>query len=406
MKKILFLTQYFPPEIGAPQNRLYELSMRLQKKGLDVSILTAMPNYPRMEIMNGYQNKFYLFEEMKGLKIHRGYIFVRKSKSLIVRLINYFSFVLSSILIGIFKLDNHDYLFCESPPLFLGISAVLISRIKKAKLIFNVSDLWPESAEKLGLITNRFLINISTKLEEFLYRNSFLICGQTQGIVNNIKLRFPEKNIYWLKNGVDINLFYNHDNNNTKWKLENNFCKNDYLILYAGIFGYAQELEVILYAAKILSENENIKFILLGDGPEKEKLQRLKKNMNLTNVYFFDPAPKNQMPFIIASINASVIPLKKLELFKGAIPSKIFEILASKKPILLGVEGEAKSLFITEGNCGLAFTPEDSADLANNILTLYHSPELAENYGVNGYNYVKEKFNHDQIADDFYKQLN
>ena len=406
MKKILFLTQYFPPEIGAPQNRLYELATRLQKKGLDVSILTAMPNYPKMEIMNGYENKFYLFEEMNGLKVHRAYIFVKKSKSLMIRLINYFSFVVSSLIFGLLKLDKQDYLFCESPPLFLGISAFILSRIKKAKLIFNVSDLWPESAEKLGLVKNSFLLDLSTKLEEFLYKNSFLISGQTQGIVNNINLRFPQKNIYWLKNGVDINLFNNNSINNTEWKIENNFCESDYLLLYAGIFGYAQGIEVILYAAKILSENKDIKFMLLGDGPEKEKLQSLKNNMNLTNVYFFDAVPKNQMPFILASINASIIPLKKLELFKGAIPSKIFEILASKKPIILGVEGEAKDIFIAEGNCGLAFIPEDAVDLANNILTLYNSPELAKSYGVNGFKYVKEKFNRDQIAEDFYNQLN
>ncbi len=220
-----------------------------------------------------------------------------------------------------------------------------------------------------------------------------------------LKSRFPQKNIYWLKNGVDINLFQKN-NSTIEWKIKNGFSEDDFLILYAGIFGYAQGLEVILHAADRTKDHSNIKFILIGDGPEKEKLFELKNKLFLKNVFFYDPVEKDQMPYLISSANASIIPLKRLELFKGAIPSKIFEILASKKPIILGVEGEAKDLFIFEGNCGLAFTPEDSSDLAKNILTLYHSPGLAENYGVNGFNYVKERFNLDQIADDFYKQLN
>ena len=404
MKKILFLTQYFPPEIGAPQNRLYSLSTQMQEKGMEVTVLTAMPNYPKMEIMNGYRNRYYLYEELNGLKIHRTFIFVRKSKSLILRLLNYFSFVLTSLFVGLFKIENQDFILCESPPLFLGITALILAREKRAKLIFNVSDLWPESAEKLGLVTNKFLLNISTKLEEHIYKNSFLITGQTQGIINNIRSRFPYKNLFWLKNGVNIEQFNNLNESN--WRIENNFSEDDFLILYAGILGYAQGLEIILSAAKILRENKKIKFLLIGDGPKKNKLYNIKNQLHLENVLFFEPVAKSKMPSITTSINVSVIPLKNLDLFKGAIPSKIFEILASKKPILLGVEGEAKDLFITHGKCGLAFTPEDSNDLVKNILTLYHSPELVKLYGINGFNYVKEKFSLNQIADEFYDLLN
>lgn len=398
--KILFLTQYFPPEVGAPQNRLSELAIRLQNKGADVTVLTAMPNYPRMVLMENYKGKFYFFENLNSLKVHRAYIFVKKSRSLFVRLLNYFSFVFTSIIIGIFKIEKQDYIFCESPPLFLGISALILTKNKRAKLIFNVSDLWPESAEKLGLISNKFLLNISTKLEEYLYKKSQLITGQTQGIVKNISTRFPNKMVYWLKNGIDTNLFGNV--NDHQWRIEKGFSTNDFLVLYAGILGYAQGLDVILYAANILQDNSKIKFIILGDGPEKERLKKLSDDLNLKNVLFMDPTPKESMPIIINSINASVIPLKKIDLFKGAIPSKIFEILASKKPILLGVEGEAKDLFITEGKCGLSFIPENAEDLAKNILELYNSPSLAENLGLNGFKYVSKNFNRDIIAEEFW----
>ncbi|OGU37344.1 MAG: hypothetical protein A2315_04435 [Ignavibacteria bacterium RIFOXYB2_FULL_35_12] len=401
--KILFLTQYFPPEVGAPQNRLYELAIRLQNKGAEITILTAMPNYPRMVLMEKYKGKFYCFENLDLLKIHRAYIFVKKSRSLFVRLLNFFSFVISSIIIGIIKIEKQDYIFCESPPLFLGISALILVKIKRAKLIFNVSDLWPESAEKLGLVNNKFLLNISKNLEEYLYKKSYIITGQTQGIINNISARFPAKKTYWLKNGVDTRLF--EKISNYQWRIEKGFSTNDFLVLYAGILGYAQGLDVILYAAKILQSNSEIKFIILGDGPEKERLKKLSDDLNLKNVLFMDPELKERMPLIIKSINTSVIPLKKIDLFKGAIPSKIFEILASKKPILLGVEGEAKDLFITDGKCGLSFIPEDAEDLAKNIIELYNSPSLADISGLNGFNYVSKNFNRDSIVEEFWNVL-
>ncbi len=401
---ILFLTQYFPPEVGAPQNRLYELAERIQKNGNNVTILTAMPNYPRMEVRDEYKGRFYHEEQMGNLKVHRAYIFVRKSNSLLLRLLNYFSFVLTSVLVGIFKLKKQEYIFCESPPLFLGISALILCKLKKAKLIFNVSDLWPESAEKLGLIKNNFLLKSATLLEEYLYKNAEFITCQTNGILNNIGSRFPNKKVYLLKNGVDLKRFSRNDLSK-KWRTTNSFSDDDFLVFYGGIFGYAQGLEVVLYAADILKNNSSIKFILMGDGPERKKLHKLKNDLNLNNIFFFDPVPKNTIPEVIYSIDVGVIPLKDIELFRGAIPSKIFEIQALKKPILLGVEGEAYELFIKQGDGGLSFTPENYEDLAQKILSLYESPSLVRQLGENGYEYVKKNFNRDDIASEFLSLL-
>jgi len=348
--KILFLTQYFPPEIGAPQNRLFELAIRLKDKGAIIKVLTAMPNYPEMKIHKTYKRKFYWKEEIGGLDVIRTYIYVKKSNSLFIRLLNYFSFVCSSCLIGLFKLGHYDFIFCESPPLFLGITAYLLKLRTGAKLIFNVSDLWPESAAKLGLVSNRFLLRLARSLEEFMYINSWLITGQTQGIVKNISTRFPTKKVYWLKNGVDIN-FFDCIKKDKKWRNRNNLKDKDMIFLYAGIIGYAQGLEVILNVAKRLEMYDDLKFILMGSGPEKEKLVNKDKSLKLKNVMFLDVVSKDQMPGIIGAIDAAIIPLKKIDLFKGAIPSKIFEYLAMKKPLVLGVDGEAKDLFIEKGKC-------------------------------------------------------
>jgi glycosyltransferase involved in cell wall biosynthesis len=402
--KILLLTQYFPPEVGAPQNRLFEIGVRLSKKNADVTVLTAMPNYPEMKIKENYRNKLYFFEKMEGLKVHRAYIYVKKSSSILFRLLNYFSFVFSSIIVGLIKLPKADYLICESPPLFLGISALIISKFKGAKLIFNVSDLWPETAEKLGIITNPILIKISTILEELLYKNSFLISGQTQGIVSNISKRFPAKKVYWLKNGVDLNYFAPSDIKRS-WRDENYFSEDDFILLYAGILGHAQGLETIIFAADILKDHPKIKFVILGDGPEKQKLINLKIEKNLNNIFFLPLVPKEKMHEIISSADASIVPLKKIDLFKGAIPSKIFEILALERPILLGIEGEAKELFITQADAGLFFEPENFKDLSDKILMLYNSPELRNRLGKNGRKYVRKEFNREIISDEFFNLL-
>lgn len=404
MPSVLILTQYYPPETGAPQNRLSSLAKYLKKLGMDVTLLTAMPNYPKMEVFEGYKGKWHVKEEKDGIVIHRSWIYTRKSKSIIWRLVNYFSFVFSSFLVGLFSIRKHDIVICESPPLFLGITALMLRLFLGSKLVFNVSDLWPESAEKLGIITNKRLLNASQWLEELIYKKSAMISGQTQGIVNNINSRFPAKKIFWLRNGIDLSQF-NKEAVTYDWRKANGFGGNDFIAVYGGILGFAQNLEVILYAANILKDEPNLKLVIVGDGPEKNKLLELKENLGLKNVHFLPNQPSAEMPNIINACNATIVPLRNIELFKGAIPSKIFEYLIFKKPLLLGVDGEAKSLFIDEGKCGLFFTPENEQELAAGILRLKNEFGLAEQLGVNGEAYVRAKFNREIIAEEFHKEL-
>ncbi len=409
--KLLILTQYFPPEVGAPQNRLFELAVRLKRIGVDVSVLTAMPNYPQMKIYDGYEGKDYLYEEIEGIPVHRASIYLPKSKSIIQRLLNYFSFVYSSAKVGKNKIGDVDVIMCESPPLFLGYSALYLKRNKKAKLIFNVSDLWPESAEKLGVVTNKWMLKLAYNLEAKLYRISVLVTGQTQGICKSINERFPEVKTYWLPNGVDVS-YYNPSSVTSNWRKDNGFQENDILFLYAGIIGLAQGLEIILSAAEKVMlrqaqhpEFKHIKFILLGSGPEKEKLQAIKQEKQLTNVYFFDAVSKTQMPQIVQASDVSVIPLRKLELFLGAIPSKIFENLAMEKAVILAVDGEARELFVNQGKCALYSEPENVEDLVKNVLLLANDASLRKQFGQRGRMYVEQSFNRNTIAQNFYNEL-
>ncbi len=401
--KLLILTQYFPPETGAPQNRLFELATRLKAKGVEVDILTAMPNYPKMEIFKAYKGKKYVDEEIEGLKIYRSRIYVSKSKGIVKRLMNYFSFVFTSYFRGK-KLGNYDYLLCESPPLFLGYSAMRLSKKLGAKLIFNVSDLWPESAEKLGLVSNQFFLKMAYKLEAKLYNKSYLVTGQTQGIVKSILDRFPHKTVFWLPNGVDVEKYNPAEVKPLGFRQKYNINSNDIVFFYGGILGHAQGLEVIINVAKRFI-NQPVKFVLMGSGPEKNKLMSLNQQLGLSNVIFANPVGRTEIGAIIKEIDVSLIPLRKLDLFMGAIPSKIFEILAMEKPILLGVDGEAKELFIDEGDCGWFFEPENLDDLESKIKEIINQPTDIKIKGKNGRQYVSKKFNRDTIAQNFYNFL-
>tara|TARA_B100002051_G_C16744951_1_gene646921 strand:- start:2749 stop:3933 length:1185 start_codon:yes stop_codon:yes gene_type:complete len=349
------------PETGAPQARLSELAKFLKQNGHKVTILTSMPNYPTGKIFKGYHGLLRI-EEIDGIKIIRCYIYPSNSKNIILRLINYFSFVISSLLIGIIYLPRSNYLITESPPLFLGISGFILSKIKKSKWVFNVSDLWPESAVVLGIIKDGFALKISQKLEEFCYKKSWMVTGQSNEIVQNIKERFPEKLVHKFSNGVDINT-YNKSNKSkilTKWSKNKKFTA-----VYAGLHGIAQGLDQLIFAAKEMENlSLNVQIILIGDGLEKKKLVEHSKKLKLKNVTFVGIQEKKLMPAIWASADIAIISLKKYII--GAVPSKLYEAMASSTSILLIGEGECADI-VKKANCGITVSPGDIYGIVNGI---------------------------------------
>lgn len=402
--KLLILTQYYPPEIGAPQNRLHELAVRLKKEGVEVHVLTAMPNYPKMEVFEKYKDGSIREEEIEGIKVFRSKIYVSKSKRILPRLLNYFSFVWTSYWRGR-KLKDYDFLMVESPPLFLGYSGMKLSRKLKAKMIFNVSDLWPESAEKMGVVNNKQLLGLAYRLEKKCYINAALVTGQTQGIVDNIVDRFPSVKTFWLPNGVDVNFYQPEKIKNGDFRDRAGLKPTDIVFFYGGILGHAQGLSVVLEAAKRVESEEHIKIVLQGAGPEKEELLALKDKLDLKNVVFMPPVEKSQMPEILKSVDVALVPLRKLDIFQGAIPSKIFEALAMKKPLLLGVDGEARNHFIDKAKAGLFFEPENIDDLAEKLIQMSNNSEELMQMGERARSYVTEHFNRDNIAQKFFNVL-
>lgn len=398
--RVLIITQYFPPETGAAQGRLFDLGMRLQDKGMEVSVLTTMPSYPGNRVYEGYTGLRYLLEEMDGLKVHRTRVYLPQGTHLAYRLVNYLSFVFLGFIVGVRRVGKADLIVCESPPLFLGFSAVVLKWIKRARLVFNVSDLWPESALRLGLVKNRLLIGMSYGLERWIYRHADFITCQTQGIVADISHRYPKKSILWYPNGVDAAWIDAHKQN-IGWRAANGLSETDFLVYFGGLMGYAQGLDVILDAAMQTADNPRIKYILMGEGPDRKRLEFEMARRKLRNVLFMPGVTKNAVISVIQEIDAAVIPLKKIDLFLGAIPSKIFEILYLKKPVLLGVAGEAKSLFIDQAQAGLAFEPENGQDLARKIISLFSDMESGKAMGQRGSLFVAQYFDRQQSFEKF-----
>jgi glycosyltransferase involved in cell wall biosynthesis len=402
---ILILTQYYPPETGAPQNRLSDLARRLARSGHDLTILTAMPNYPRGKIFQEYRNRFLVKDEHAGIKVIRTWIYATEKKTFVRRLLNYFSFVVSSFALGIWKIGSPDIVIVESPPLFLGISGFLLSLCKNAKLVFNVSDLWPDSAVAMGVLDNKVLIQFSRSLEEFLYRRSVLITGQTRGIVDNIQSRFPHKEVALITNGVDVAAFLDASNSAQRTETRREFAlEGKFVIGYAGLHGLAQGLDTVILAARLLVQHHDVLFAFFGDGPEKEKLVQQVDQFGLKNVRFYSSQPSARMPSVVGSFDVALIPLKRLELFKGALPSKMFEAMAAAVPLLASIEGEAREL-VEKARAGLCIEPENPNAMADAVLKFYQDPKGLQSLGCNGQQYVMEHFDRQKIADQLERLL-
>jgi glycosyltransferase involved in cell wall biosynthesis len=396
--RITFLTQYYPPETGAPQNRLHSLAINLKKQGHFVQVLCAIPNYPKSEIFEEYRNKKYIEEIIDDVPVYRTGIYVSKKKGIVRRLLNYFSFAYTSCR-HYRKLPATEILLVESPPLFLSWSAYYIAGKWNSRVIFNVSDLWPESAEKLNIVTNKFLLKLAYYLEKNSYIKSGMVTGQTQGIVNNISQRFPDTKTHWLPNGIDR---FVYDEIKPDYSIfEKLGIHNKKVFIYAGIIGYAQALESLVEAAAIVKkQRSDFSLLIIGDGPVKDSLIKLNQDIE-AGVNFMPNTPKTEVLSIVAASYGYIVPLKDLEIFKGAIPSKLFDPLALGIPILLGVDGEAKDLFIDKGKSGWYYKPENVDDLVDKINISIDNQEEAEAFGRNGKRYVTKYFDRQNIAKDF-----
>lgn len=358
--RISVITQYYKPEIGATPNRLYEMCKGLKSEGAEVSIITAMPNYPTGKIFNDYKNKFFRMEVIDDIEILRYWLYASNSKKTLPRIWSMITFSLTVIfsLRYLCKRKN-DYLIVQSPPLTLAFSAWLLSCLSRTKLIINISDLWPLTAKKLGAIKgDSFIYKILEKLERFLYRHSVVCIGQSQEIINYMKTH-GANNTYLFRNGVDPKRFYS----------SNSYSKgNKMRIVYTGLLGYAQGIANI--CKHINFSALNCEFHIYGAGGEQEIIEEyIDKHLD-QGIYYHGKVTREEIPEILSQYDCTLIPLVKN--IYGAVPSKIYESMASGLPILFSGGGEGANIIKTY-NLGWVSHALDYEALKQNILIAQNS---------------------------------
>ncbi len=397
--RVIILTQYYPPEIGAPQARLHELTRALVAAGHDTVVLTAMPSYPVGRVYDGYGGLFRR-ESRDGADVLRTWAYANQSPALIKRLANYLSFVFSSLVGGLLFLPKADYLICESPPVFLGLTAFTLSAAKGARWIFNVSDLWTDTAVRVNALSEGWKLRLAVKLEASCYRRAWRVSGQSREITSLIEDRHRGVRTYHFSNGVNVEMF---DPALRTEEARRELGFDPYcVVLYSGLHGLAQGLMQVLEAARLLKDEAGLRFVLIGDGPEKQKLIVAAQRMGLDNVEFRDPAPREQMPRVVCSADIGLVPLKSR--IPGAVPSKLYEAMGCGIPVVLAAAGEPADIVESAG-CGLVAPPGDAQAMAAAIRQLARDPAARARLGRAGRRAAEEQFNRKVISAKFIEFL-
>ena len=364
--KILFLTDNFPPESNAPATRTYEHCTKWVSLGYDVTVITCFPNFPKGQVYSGYKNKLYSLEDINGIKVIRVWSFITSNSGFIKRILDYISYGISSFIFGLFI--KTDLIIATSPQFFTAASASALSFFKNKKWIMEVRDLWPNSIVAVGSISSKSLtFKVLKFIENKLYHHAKKIVVVTDSfkkyLINQHNVDKNKIGIY--KNGINIEMIKKQKSinvNDIKQKLD---LKNKIIISYIGTHGLAHALQFILNSIQKIN-NPKIHFLFIGDGAEKNNLVEFSKSLKVKNFTFLNSMPKQDVLNYISISDYSLVNLKKSDEFLNVIPSKIFENIALYKPILLGVEGEAKQL-IEDYDVGVSFEPENTESFINAI---------------------------------------
>jgi glycosyltransferase involved in cell wall biosynthesis len=399
---ILFLTHYFPPEVNAPASRTYEHCKHWVLEGHKVTVVTCVPNHPGGRIYPGYRNRLFQKETKDQIEVLRLWTYLTPNKGFLKRSINYIAFMLMAIL-SLPLLPKTDVVISTSPQFFCGMAGFFVSRLKRIPWILEIRDLWPDSILAVGAIKYKSIIRMLEYLERFVYKNADKIVALTNAFKTHMVAKdIAEDKIEIITNGVDLSLFRALPKNNDlseKLKLNGKF-----VVSYLGTHGMAHGLETVLKAAKVLEEQSSILFLLAGDGAERNRLLALRDEMKLKNVMMLSQFPKDKVPYLLATSDACMVLLIKSDVFKTVIPSKIFEAMAMRRPIILGVDGECRRI-IEAANCGICIEPENSQQLAQAVLELFNSSELSETLGNNGRNVLEKNYDRNKLAKKYLKVM-
>ena len=385
---ILIIHQAFASINEPGGTRHHEFARLLTARGHKVTVIASPVSY----ITGSHTNQ--VNSEMEGVTILRAAVYDAHHKSFIHRVFAFFSFMLSSFWIGL-GVKNVDVVWGTSPPIFQGVTAWALARMKGAKFLFEVRDLWPQFAIAVGVLKNPVLIALSEWLERFLYQHADQVMVNSPGFLLPVSSR-GAKRVELIPNGADPSMFDPADSGSMF--RESNGLKNKFIALYAGAHGMSNDLQVVLDAARLLADTKNIQIVLLGDGKEKNALMTQAGEMNLSNVTFLPSVPKTEMASALAGADACIAILKPLEEYKTTYPNKVFDYMAAGRPVALAIDGVIREVVDAAG-CGIFATPGDANEIAGALRKLAADPAQSRAMGLKGRKYLEQNFSRAVIGD-------
>jgi glycosyltransferase involved in cell wall biosynthesis len=393
-RRWLILTQYYSPEIGAPQIRLRSVAKELQQHGIEVEVLTALPNYPIGRIFSGYGGRWKIKESIEGVPVTRTWVYAGTGKSVPVRLANYLSFTFTALITALTG-PRPDLMFVESQPLSLGLVAVLMKWLRKVPYVYNVPDLQVDAARQMGFMKNRYFLQVAFQLENFFLRQSWKVSTVTHRFIEHFRGRgLSGEQITFLPNGADTDFLKPcapSEQLLDRWGLH-----GKKVFLYVGTHAYYHGLETLIEAATLLRENSDIAFLMVGDGPERARLKAMCVDRKLDNV-IFGTSPYEEMDQLYSIAFASIATLRNMEVARGMRLSKIFPSLSCGVPVIYSGFGEAADL-IGATKCGMVVEPENPTLLAEAVKTLASRPEMRSDLGRSGRTLVEREYSWSAIV--------
>lgn len=393
--KILFLTHYFPPEVNAPANRTHEHCRRWVQDGHEVTIITGVPNHPRGVIFEGYQNRWIQEENLDGIRVIRTWMFLTPNSGFAKRVVNYLSFMFTAILAS-FRAERPDVVVATSPQFFVGVAGAVVAKLKRSPFVLEIRDLWPKSIVELGQLGPGPILSALEFLEKWLYRSAAGVVVNTRTFRTHIRDRgVDDDRIELIYNGIDPAVFRPRPPNTAL--LAEHDLDGRFTVAYVGTLGMAHGLELLIEVAERMQDREALRFVLIGDGADRVKLENEIARRGLDNVVMLGLQPREAMPDWIASIDLLLVMLRDLPVFETVIPSKIFEFLAQERPVVLAARGEIRRM-MNEAEGALVIDPEDAEQMVAAIDRVMAEPDEAKHRAQRGRHWVDEGFIRDDLA--------
>ncbi|RKY16401.1 MAG: glycosyltransferase WbuB [Planctomycetota bacterium] len=383
---IVYVSQYFPPEVAAPAVRVYELSRQWVRMGHRVTVVTGFPHHPTGVVPKRYRGYLLKFENCEGIRVIRTWLYAAPNVGVFRRSLCYLSFMISAIITGLLYLRRPDVVIATSPQLLVGVAGWLIAKVKRCAFIFEVRDLWPEALVAVGLSKPGLLISVLKGLARFLHSRSSAVVTVTKRFQKKIQAQ-TSRSVYYLPNGVDTTLFY-------AWRKGRKTIRR---VGYVGTMGMAHGLEVLVDAAANLND---VEFHFWGEGARKRNLIYYAQSRKLENVFFHAAVPRSRVPEIYNWLDICVISLRPTPIFADFLPSKLLEALACGVPVIAMLEGEGAEVAAKSGGA-VVIPPGAAQELVKAINRLRNNPQTLNQMSSRGSEFIRKNFDRALLAKQY-----